>query len=87
MLKYRDIKYYLIGSAFVDESVSGSHHAYRHSESGTLILLPFHFGDDEAVRQEDLVSVRRHLVENRLISEDEFSRFLRTGVRPAKKRR
>jgi predicted RNA binding protein YcfA (HicA-like mRNA interferase family) len=87
MLKYSDLKKYLIDLGFIDESVKESHRAFRHVESGSLILLSRLIDDNEALREEDLVSVRRHLVENGLISDVEFSRFLRTGVKSATKRR
>jgi hypothetical protein len=87
MLDYGALKKYLIDLGFVDESVPTSHLAFRHGESGTLILLSLQVGDNEAVRQEDLVSVRRHLVENNLISDQDFSQFMSTGGKSARKRR
>jgi hypothetical protein len=87
VLKYSTLKKYLINLGFTDESVKGSHLAFRHIVSGTLIPLSELTGDRQAVRQEDLVSVRRHLVENGLTSDEEFSRFLITKVKSARKRR
>jgi hypothetical protein len=86
-LQYSAFKKYLIDLGFIDESVKESHRAFRHAETGAVILLSLLIGDNEGVRQEDLASARRHLVENGLISDEEFSRFLRTGVKSATKRR
>jgi hypothetical protein len=84
MVKYSVLKKYLMSLDFVDESVKNSHYAFKHSASGTLILFSLLTRDDDVVRQEDLVSVRRHLVENGLIKSQEFTRFLKAGVRSAK---
>lgn len=83
MVKYAVLEKYLISLGFVDESVKNSHHAFRHSASGTLILFSLLTHDDD-VRQEDLVSVRRHLVENGLIKSQEFTRLIKTGARSAR---
>ena len=56
---------------FVDESVPGSHRAFRHTESGIVIL----FADAETnahVRAEDLFSVRRHLIDGGLLDVEKF---------------
>jgi hypothetical protein len=87
MLKYSALKKYLIDLGFIDEFVPQSHLAFRHVESGTLVLLSLQDDEDEPVRQEDLVSVRRHLVENGLISDQEFSRFASAGGKSTRKRR
>ncbi len=76
MLKYSALKRYMIDLGFIDESVHLSHRAFRHGESGTLITLSLLIDDNEAVPQKDLVSVRRHLVENGLINDEEFAHFL-----------
>jgi len=78
MVTINDLNRYLLKLGFVNESVKNSHRLYRHDPSGTLIILAE--GDDLAIRREDLISIRRHLVENGLVSEAEFHRFERSGV-------
>lgn len=86
-MTYAALKKYLINLGLIDESVKQSHRAFRHVGSGTLIPFSLLFGDNDTVRQEDLISVRRHLVENGLVSDDEFSHFMRTAVKRARKPR
>jgi predicted RNA binding protein YcfA (HicA-like mRNA interferase family) len=71
-LHYKTIIGVLLDFGFVDESVKGSHRAFRHAGFGTLILFSDVHEDNDLIRDEDLVSVRRHLVENRLVSVDGF---------------
>jgi hypothetical protein len=81
VLKYSLLKQYLMSLDFDDISVKSTYYAFKHIESGTLIVLSLLAGDDDVVRQEDLVSVRRHLVENGLITGREFASFLKTSAR------
>jgi predicted RNA binding protein YcfA (HicA-like mRNA interferase family) len=59
-VNYSDIVALLDELGFQDESVEGSHQAFHHLPSDTLILLGPSAPNDR-VRKEDLVSVRRHL--------------------------
>jgi predicted RNA binding protein YcfA (HicA-like mRNA interferase family) len=58
---------------FEDESVAGSHHAFRHRASETLILLS-DFKTEDPVRSEDLISVRWHLDAKGLMDARTFER-------------
>ena len=70
---YTDLISLLEHLGFQDESVTGSHHAFRHAASETLILLA-DFKREDPVRREDLISVRRHLDANGLMDERAFER-------------
>jgi predicted RNA binding protein YcfA (HicA-like mRNA interferase family) len=70
---YRDLISLLEHLGFQDESVKGSHRAFRHAASKTLILLA-DLGSDDLVRGEDLISVRRHLDSKGLMDTRTFER-------------
>jgi predicted RNA binding protein YcfA (HicA-like mRNA interferase family) len=70
---YRDLVQLLARLGFQDESVEGSHRAFRHGASETLILLA-EFEPEDPLRAEDLISARRHLVAKGLISAHAFER-------------
>ena len=77
-ITYGQLYQLLLDLRFVYEPVQPSGRGYRHDESDTLILL----GDREhsmQARAVDLVSVRRHLVDNGLIDEQDFDGFLSCG--------
>jgi predicted RNA binding protein YcfA (HicA-like mRNA interferase family) len=57
---YRELIELLETPGFQDASVEGSHRAFRHGASDTLILLA-DLKPEDPVRREDLISVRRHL--------------------------
>jgi predicted RNA binding protein YcfA (HicA-like mRNA interferase family) len=57
---YRDLTSLLEHLGFQDESVKGSHHAFRYEASNTLVLLA-DLRPEDPVTSEDLISVRRHL--------------------------
>ena len=78
---YKDLVDLMTSLGFRDESVPGSHRAFRHAGSGTLILFSPLSHDEAIVRDEDLVSVRRHLVEKGLVRIRDFDRFLATRAR------
>lgn len=73
-IKYKNLIDFLGRLGFVNESVKGSHRAFRHAGSGTIFLLSDSYSEDDPVGEEDLVSVRRHLVENGLVSYDDFAK-------------
>ena len=49
--------------------------AYQHAKSGTMILLP-NRRRNLAVRESDLISTRRHLVENGVIDDADCDRLI-----------
>jgi hypothetical protein len=75
---YGHIYNLLLGLQFVEEPVREHWKAYRHGQTDTLILLVRHKPSLRA-RETDVVSVRRHLVDNGLIEENEFEDFLAQG--------
>jgi len=70
---YRELTALLEQLGFRDESVSGSHCAFRHATSETLVLLA-DLKPDDPVRPEDLVSVRQHLDAKGLMDASAFER-------------
>jgi hypothetical protein len=74
-ITYRELAEALTRLGFVATTVKDRLRAYRHADSETLIVLPNRPWGSPA-RDLDLVSVRRHLVENDLIGEDEFETLL-----------
>jgi predicted RNA binding protein YcfA (HicA-like mRNA interferase family) len=70
---YGDLISFLEQLGFQDESVGGSHHAFRHRASDTLVLLADVKREDPA-RIEDLISVRRHLDAKGLMDAQTFER-------------
>jgi predicted RNA binding protein YcfA (HicA-like mRNA interferase family) len=86
MARYREFKGYLESIGFVEESVKNSHFAFFHQPSDTIILLA-EMGEDSTMSQVDIVSARRHLVDNGLVSDEEFAAFLRTATKASKKHR
>jgi hypothetical protein len=74
-ITYVELSEFLTRLGFVATTIEDRWRAYRHAESDTLILVADHDRTLPA-RHADLVSVRRHLVENNLIGENEFDAFL-----------
>ena len=74
-ITYVELDHLLARLGFVESTIEGRWRAYRHSDSDSLIILS---NRDRTLpaRKVDLVSVRRHLVENDLIEEREFEAFL-----------
>ncbi len=70
---YGDLIQLLGRLGFQDESVEGSHWAFRHGASDTLILLA-RLKPEDSVRSEDLISVRRYLDSKGLMSAHAFER-------------
>lgn len=68
-----ELRRLLVALGFVEESVEGSHRAFRHADSDTLIVLPDYRDLSEPVRDEDLISVRRHLEERGLAGPRDFA--------------
>jgi predicted RNA binding protein YcfA (HicA-like mRNA interferase family) len=62
-LTYGELWQLLIDLGFVQESVAGSHRAFRHAGSDILIVLPYDCDPSELAGDADLASVRRHLEE------------------------
>jgi predicted RNA binding protein YcfA (HicA-like mRNA interferase family) len=82
---YHDLTGLLEQLGFQRESVEGSHHAFRHKASDTLIVLAA-FQPESPLRSEDLVSVRRHLDSRGLMDarafDRRFPRSAATGTPP-----
>ena len=72
---YRQLDELLRRLGFAATTAPGRWRAYQHSGSETMIVLADR-GRAALARELDLVSVRRHLVDNHLINEDEFDGFL-----------
>lgn len=72
---YGDLARLLEELGFHDESMKGSHQAFRHATSDTLILLAPAVPADP-VRKEDLISVRRHLDSKGLMAPATFDQRL-----------
>jgi predicted RNA binding protein YcfA (HicA-like mRNA interferase family) len=70
---YSDLISLLEQLGFQDESVAGSHQAFRHKASETLLLLA-DLKREDPVRTEDLISVRRHLDAKGLMDVHAFER-------------
>lgn len=71
----KELEELLTRLGFIVSTIENRWRAYRHAASDTLILLTNRNGELPA-RDLDLISVRRHLVDNDLINEDEFEGFL-----------
>jgi hypothetical protein len=83
-ITYRDLAELLEELGFRDESVQGSHRAFRHAASDSLILFALAAPADP-VRKEDFISVRRHLDSKGLMATAAFDqRFPRPS--PGKSR-
>jgi predicted RNA binding protein YcfA (HicA-like mRNA interferase family) len=85
MIKYKEFKNYIESIGFVDESVKSSHIAFKHEYTNIIIILP-EMSDDSSVSEVDIVSARRHLVERGLVSDEEFTDFLKASTKLTKKR-
>jgi hypothetical protein len=72
---YGDLYRLLVQLDFVDVSRECPWKAYRHGATDTLILLANREPELPA-RPADLVSVRRHVVDNGLVDQREFERLL-----------
>lgn len=85
MLTYGSLEALLAGLEFVDESVPGSHRAYRHHKSGTLLLFPLHAFDEKhtLVSPQDQASVHRHLIEGGFLDEADWDLATRREVIPS----
>jgi len=75
---YGQLYQLLLDLEFVDQPAEERWKVFRHEGSNTLILLG---GRDRTspAREADLLSVRRHLLENGLIEENEFEDFVSHG--------
>jgi hypothetical protein len=78
-ITYGDLAEVLTGLGFVSMAVGERWRAYRHVDSDTLIVLAKHDWEVPA-RKLDLVSVRRQLLENALIDENELEARLMGGL-------
>jgi hypothetical protein len=75
---YGQLYQLLLDLQFVDEPAGQPWRVYRHGETDTFILLARRMPTLPA-READLASVRRHLVENGLMDDDDFNGFLSQG--------
>jgi hypothetical protein len=60
---------------FKEYNIDRRGRAYHHTPSDTLIIMACHDHSLPA-RDADLMSIRRHLVDNDLVDPDEFDEFL-----------
>jgi hypothetical protein len=74
-ITYRDLDDFLVHLGFQGSVTDRQWRVYHHSPSDTLIVLAGHDHSLPA-RDSDLVSVRRHLVDNEIVDRDEFDEFL-----------
>jgi len=74
-ITYGELAEVLMRLGFTATTVEDRWQAYRHADSDTLIVLANRDSASPA-RPSDLVSVRRHLVDNDLIAENEFDMIL-----------
>ncbi len=79
-ITYGELAEVLTRLGFVATTVEDRWRAYRHADSDTLIVMANHDWTLPA-RHLDLVSVRRHLVDNDFIEENEFDTLLIGGGR------
>ena len=79
--RFERLRELLLSLGFTEEWVEGSHRAFRHEDSDTLIVLSPSYVSSTPVRDEDLVSVRRHLEEKGLANAAVLS-ALATAVEP-----
>lgn len=75
---YAQLQTFLRGLHFVKVPMETSHTAFHHSGSDTLIVMADR-GRTGRANPSDLASVRRHLVDNGILDEDAFDRFLNEG--------
>lgn len=76
---FESLERVLAGLGFVKTVIAGSHIAFDHAPSGTtLVVRPYRAR--ETVGPGDLISMRKHLVENGLIEPDTFESLLREAV-------
>jgi hypothetical protein len=80
-ITYGELADVLTQLGFVATTVEDRWRAYRHADSDTLIVLANRDSTSPA-RHLDLISVRRHLIDNYLIGENEFDTLLIGGGRP-----
>jgi len=78
---YTQLHTLLRGLQFVEVRLETPHTAFHHSGSDTLIVMANRKRARRAGRS-DLASVRRHLVDNGIVSEDAFDQFLHEGCLP-----
>ena len=75
-VSYGQLERLLLSLGFENRSVKGSHRAFFHGPLDSWIAFS-DYSADEFAREVDLASVRRHLVENGILKETVFARFLR----------
>jgi hypothetical protein len=80
-ITYGELADVLAQLGFVVTTVEDRWRAYRHADSDTLIILANRDWRSPA-RNLDLVSIRRHLVDNDLIGENEFDALFIGHRRP-----
>ena len=68
---FAELEKLLLELGFVSQSVQGAHKVFQYPALNTLVVLPGYKGQD-LVHQIHLVSVRRILAENDLMSMTEF---------------
>jgi hypothetical protein len=73
-ITYKEINDFLTHLGFTETVSENQWRAYRHADSGTLIILADRDGG-LAARDTELVSLQRHLVENDLVDDEEIDGF------------
>ena len=74
-VSYGQLVRLLLKLEFVSVQVRPKWKAYRHASSETIILLPDR-PENRTARDPEVISIRRHLVENALVHEHDFDQLL-----------
>src|SRR5436190_16073298 len=82
-ITYQQLDALLLRLRFIRDRMEPKWLRYSHADSGTQIILVEN-KPTEFVRASDAWSAREHLLQNGLLSEDEFSDFLKNGAMPQK---
>jgi hypothetical protein len=75
---YAQLHRLLIELEFTIEQTEAHLQVYRHAASDTLIVLASHVLE-EPVRDADLISIRKHLIEKGIIDEHALARKLKSA--------
>jgi hypothetical protein len=73
---YAQLHRLLLELGFTTEPAEAHLRVYRHAASDTLVVLAAHL-PDQPVRDTDLISIRKHLVEKGIIDEHSLARKLK----------
>jgi predicted RNA binding protein YcfA (HicA-like mRNA interferase family) len=68
---FTELEQFLLGLGFISQPAKGTHRVFLYPALGTLVVLP-EYNKNDWVHSAHLVSVRKILAENELISANEF---------------